>query len=70
MYRMEIKAENFIATELNVSIKGGMYDLREVSISPSIAPGDFNDNMFAEFEGENESGSGYEDIPSVLSSST
>lgn len=69
MYRMEIKATNYITAELNVSIQGRIYDLREVSISPNIGPGDFNDSMFAEFEGENESGSGYEDIPSVLSSS-
>lgn len=70
MYRMEIEAAHFIKTEINVKISNGeVYDLMNVTVAPDISLGDLNDGVFTEFEGENESGSGYEDIPSVLSAS-
>ena len=70
MYRLEVEAADFLKTELNVKISNGdVYDLMNVTIAPDIAFGDLNDGVFAEFEGENEAGSGYEDIPSVLSAS-
>lgn len=68
MYRMEIKAANYMTTTLNVKIEGGIYDLRDISIAPSALMNDFG-NEFSEFDNENESGAGYEDVPSVLSSS-
>ena len=70
MYRLEIEAAGFMKTEVNVKISNGdVYDLRDVTIAPDISVGDLNDGLFTEFEGENEAGSGYEDIPSVLSAS-
>lgn len=70
MYRLQISAAGFLKTDINVRIQNGVvFDLRDVSISPEITTGDINDGVFMEFEGENESGAGFEDIPSVLSSS-
>lgn len=70
MYRLEIAAEGYLTTRLNVRVQNGeVYDLMSVSVSPDIPMADLGDEMFADFEVEDESGSGYEDVPSVLSAS-
>lgn len=72
MYRLEIEAAGFLKTELNVSIQNGVvFDFRNISITPLAATGEENlgYDAFVEFVGENESGSGFEDVPSILSSS-
>lgn len=69
-YKIVIEAANFLKTELNARVaNGNLFDFMNISLSPDIPTGEFNDGSFVEFEGENESGSGYDDIPSVLSSS-
>lgn len=69
MYSVEISAGGFYTTQINVRVAGDVYDLMNVSLAPDIPVGDMNDDMFAEFELEDESGAGYEDVPSVLSAS-
>ena len=70
MYRLEISAEGYLVTRLNVRVQNGeVYDLMSVSVSPDVPMADLGDEMFADFEVEDESGSGYEDVPSVLSAS-
>ena len=71
VYNMEISAAGYLKTQLSVRVSGGeVYDLMNVSITPDVPMTDFmSDDMFADFEVEDESGSGYEDVPSVLSAS-
>lgn len=66
MYSVEISAAGFYKTQVNVRVEGGIYDLMNVSLAPDIPAGAVGDDMFAEFALEDESGSGYEDVPSVL----
>ncbi|HIZ87963.1 MAG TPA: TonB-dependent receptor [Candidatus Coprenecus pullistercoris] len=70
-YRLDVSAAGYIMAQLNVRISGGeIYDLMNVSLTPDVPMTDFmSDDMFADFEVEDESGSGYEDVPSVLSAS-
>ena len=58
-------------TQLSVRVSGGeIFDLMNVSITPDVPMTDFlSDDMFADFEMEDEAGAGYEDVPSVLSAS-
>jgi hypothetical protein len=71
VYNMEISAAGYLKTQLSVRVSGGeVFDLMNVSITPDVPMTDFmSDDMFADFEVEDESGSGYEDVPSVLSAS-
>ena len=69
MYRLTVEAADFFKTELNVNVAETVYDLMNVSIAPDIAMGGVDDGLFNELEVENEAGSGYEDVPSVLSAS-
>ena len=71
VYDMEVSAAGYLKTRLSVRVSGGeIYDLMNVSLTPDVPMADFmSDDMFADFEVEDESGSGYEDVPSVLSAS-
>lgn len=66
MYKVVIEAANYLNTELNIKVEGYVKDLMVVTIAPDISTGDLDDATFTEFDSENEAG--YEDIPSVLSS--
>jgi hypothetical protein len=67
MYQITIEAANFINSDMNIKVEGYVKDLMTVTIAPDFATEDIDDAAFAEFDNENEAG--YEDIPSVLSSS-
>ena len=60
VYNMEISAAGYLKTQLSVRVSGGeVYDLMNVSITPDVPMTDFmSDDMFADFEVEDESGSG------------
>lgn len=65
-FSVRIEADGYLTTEMNIKFEGYVKDLMDITIAPDVSTGDLDDALFAEFDGENEAG--YEDIPSVLSS--
>lgn len=67
-YSIEISAAGYFTARLNIRIANdNSFDLGNITLSPEVSINTFDDETI-EFEGANETGSGYEDIPSVLSS--
>lgn len=66
-YDVIVKADQYIDNRLNVYVKGGIKDMMDITMTASIQDNDLDDDLFAEFDSSNEAG--FEDLPSVLSSS-
>ena len=65
MHRVVVQAAYCLDTELNVKVEGYVKDLLRISMAPDLGSVSIDD-AFVDFDSENEAG--YEDIPSVLSS--
>lgn len=67
MYKMTIEAAYFLDNQLNVKVEGGVKDLFSITMAPEVVSyEDLDDSAFAEFITDDESG--YQDVPSILSS--
>ena len=67
MYKMTIEVAYFLDNQLNVKVEGGVKDLFSITMAPEVVTyDDLDDSAFAEFITDDESG--YQDVPSILSS--
>ncbi len=67
VYKITLEAAYMLSTELNVTVKSGVYNLGSVSMSPDIVTGDLDEASFVEFDTD---GSGSSQNMPVLLSAT